>query len=51
VDLHSANVDISLRINVLVIVSSSDSPIHQFYTTNLDNSVALGDLEPGGLGV
>ena len=51
VDFHSANVDVSLRINVLVVVSSGDSPVHQFYATNLDNSVTLGDLEPGGLGI
>ena len=51
VHLQRAGIDVPLRLDVLVIVATGDTPVDKLYAANLDNAMPLVNLEPGSFRV
>ena len=45
---QSADVDVPLRLDVLVIVAAGYAPVDELNASNLDNAMTLVDLQPRG---
>ena len=49
VNLKGARVDFTLRINILVVMTTRETAVKKLYTTYFDNTMALSRLKTGGL--